>query len=519
MLGKNQFTKRMFRRMPMTSVLLLVVLTILAINPLMINDRLLDNRVYAKDKENSEITPYSLDPYSPIITLSLGTKELKRSVDPTAEGKFIAQSTSLSIDVERSDGYMLYLSGTPSLVGSDLTNGTTIDSIESNTTVTNFPVNTWGYNISEGKTVNPETLSYAPVHEDRDLIDSMTRNPGEAAIDIQKDFVLSLGAKFDTTVPADTYSGSVTVSLIATPFTVAVGFDRITYMQEMTPEICLEEKVHYTKQLIDQRDGKSYWVAKLADGNCWMTQNFALDITGAGLNMSDGSNVDWNAESEYPPKVTQDTVSLVEGVTNVTSTLSWSMNQYLIIDPVSATGCGMGKVSLAECPSRFVEVGDRRPSADPDFYEKNGATYSETEYDAHYLAGNLYQWNAATSGTGGLITTTEASGSICPRGWGLPTSNNTDSGSFGGLLDAYSITNEVTEIVTNPLYFVRGGVVYLNDNKLSHAGNLGLYWSSTADSAGLGAYNLQISGNNGINPSYGRETRSNGCSVRCLFHF
>lgn len=40
----------------------------------------------------------------------------------------------------------------------------------------------------------------------------------------------------------------------------------ITYMQDMTPEICAASQENETKRLIDSRDGKYYWVAKLAMG-------------------------------------------------------------------------------------------------------------------------------------------------------------------------------------------------------------------------------------------------------------
>lgn len=42
-------------------------------------------------------------------------------------------------------------------------------------------------------------------------------------------------------------------------------------MQEMTSAVCEASEVGETRQLIDVRDGKSYWVAKLKDNNCWMT--------------------------------------------------------------------------------------------------------------------------------------------------------------------------------------------------------------------------------------------------------
>ena len=33
------------------------------------------------------------------------------------------------------------------------------------------------------------------------------------------------------------------------------------------------------QELVDVRDNKLYWVAKLEDNHCWITQNLDLDIT------------------------------------------------------------------------------------------------------------------------------------------------------------------------------------------------------------------------------------------------
>ncbi len=63
----------------------------------------------------------------------------------------------------------------------------------------------------------------------------------------------------------------------------------IKYMQQMSDQICTNTKENKTKQLIDIRDGKSYWVTKLKDGNCWMTQNLAYN--GGGVERAyNGSN-------------------------------------------------------------------------------------------------------------------------------------------------------------------------------------------------------------------------------------
>ena len=56
-------------------------------------------------------------------------------------------------------------------------------------------------------------------------------------------------------------------------------FNGITTMQEMTPQICTDALENDTVRLQDTRDGKYYWVAKLPDNNCWMTQNLDLDLS------------------------------------------------------------------------------------------------------------------------------------------------------------------------------------------------------------------------------------------------
>ena len=52
-------------------------------------------------------------------------------------------------------------------------------------------------------------------------------------------------------------------------------------MQDMTTDICnsVSQNGEVTStQLVDIRDNKLYWVTKLKDGHCWMTQNLDFDI-------------------------------------------------------------------------------------------------------------------------------------------------------------------------------------------------------------------------------------------------
>ena len=80
----------------------------------------------------------------------------------------------------------------------------------------------------------------------------------------------------------------------------------ISTMQEMTPEICsgtTTPSSNYgapSAKLTDTRDGKTYWVSKLADGKCWMTQNLSLGDAEAGYTLTP-SNTDIAHKLILPP--------------------------------------------------------------------------------------------------------------------------------------------------------------------------------------------------------------------------
>ena len=136
-------------------------------------------------------------------------------------------------------------------------------------------------------------------------------------------------------------------------------------------------------------------------------------------------------------------------------------------------------------------------------------TVSGNTYDAHFLVGNFYQWNAATAGTGGAdVVGRDAEDSICPKGWKLPTSNNSNPGSFGGLVGSLNSTT----ITQAPYYFNPSG--YVNSGLLGYAGLAGYYRSSTAGSSTSNAYYLSFN-SGGVNPSF-NFNRYYGQSVRCL---
>ena len=279
------------------------------------------------------------------------------------------------------------------------------------------------------------------------------------------------------------------------------------YMQDMSSAICSNSNINDTKQLIDKRDSKTYWVTKLKDSNCWMTQNLDLDLSTSKALTSADSDVTANWT---PANSTGTVVATVSGWgEDNTAVKSYDPGEYVYTTPMERNNCGGSNItSLSQCTGKGWQL----------------VTGLSKDYSgsaqAHYLAGNYYSYAAATAGTGSSATTNgaNASGSICPKGWQLPTSNNTNSKSFGGLFAAYGtlsgLNAGVQDIRLAPLYFVHGG--YVTSSSPFSAGSSGYNWSSTANSAS-NAYNLYFA--TAVYPSSNYANgydRYFGFSVRCV---
>ena len=395
----------------------------------------------------------------PSISLALAART-EINIVPVPKGEFNAGTASLKVAVNNAtsqevEGYKIYLkteTSNNSLTGATLTDRS-IQSITANTTKASFPNNTWGYSLNRVGTATADTATYSPVPTTSTIIDDSTLLAG--------DYDLIFATKVDTATAPDQYSTALVVSAIAEPKVVA-GLLTITNMQEMTSAICAGSSEGDTKQLVDTRDGNKYYVAKMKDGNCWMTQNLALDLSTSKTLTS----ADTDVSSSYTPKSNTKTTT-TSGATSAGQ--SWSLDN----------------------------------------------AYSETG-DMHALYGNYYTWSAATAGTGDSLATDgkSATGSICPKGWQLPTGGS--SGKFQALAKSYSITNDTagsTTLQGDPLYFVMAGRINPSSGKLESVGSYGQYQSSTVHST-VTAYILGFSAST-VNPAnyYGCLF---GQSVRCV---
>ena len=123
--------------------------------------------------------------------------------------------------------------------------------------------------------------------------------------------------------------------------------------------------------------------------------------------------------------------------------------------------------------------------------------------------GGYYSWYTTTAGTGTQALSIQgqnATASICPKGWRLPTGEN--SGEFQTLYNNY---NSLSALRSNPANFTLSGFVYSSSRY--YQGSLGYYWSSTVDSSNY-AYDLYLN-TSGVNPANG-SNKGDGFSVRCI---
>ena len=308
------------------------------------------------------------------------------------------------------------------------------------------------------------TITTVPITYDVELV--VNRGSGSGTVTVNK----GTNATFENLVADDQYvftpnvsctngqtasisNGTVTVNNVTDNTTCTVNallpsLHTITYMQEMTPQICTNTTTpigslatagnddwdgsHYgdnnyipRRVLLDSRDNKKYLVAKLADGECWMTQNLALELsTNKALTSAD---TDLNTKDSWTPNRNTE-----------------NMNIY---SSPYGTRQQTGNMDLSFYHT--TTTGTRRYYIDGD-----AGALAPTDTTDEYLwedPGIAYMFRAASTGdyvydSGGYNV--HLYNSICPKGWSLPEGeyvlgdNNTvlssTPKSFGALLDAYS---------------------------------------------------------------------------------
>ena len=301
----------------------------------------------------------------------------------------------------------------------------------------------------------------------------------------------------------------------------------IDKMQEMTPQIVKNTTTPlasatqadtdgshkgdntYVPQhtLTDIRDGETYRVRKLADGNIWMTENLRKELTQGEILI---------------PATTNVTADTTVGATTQPSTQSstdyygWGVGD----KPSDYTGSWPKK----EDTERWLSRGTSGTTGNKTESQITGGGYPGNLTGENQKIGIHYTWYAATAGTGTytIDTSIDAPTDICPRGFQLPRRDSAN-GSFTYLLrNAYSIISAQGEAIDNASVILHGfpfsmpysGDVHWNLGSSIAQGDYSLFWSAGANHY-VNASILYFSGLKNVYPALSVE-KLYGAAIRCI---
>ena len=268
--------------------------------------------------------------------------------------------------------------------------------------------------------------------------------------------------------------------------------------------------------MYDVRDANAYTIRKLADGNCWMTENLRKEL----------------AENEVLTPATSDVLT---DVTVGAATQPYNQASTNYYDWGVASTSDFSEATVDRWLSRSTKkdgvwttettpVQSGAPSADLTGEDQKTGVY--------------YNWYAATAGTGTWSMTTsgtEASSSVCPAGWQLPrysavngTSTLAPSGSWMHLIrDVYGVIknqgdqstvadgnlNANAELHAFPFSLPYSGDAYWQSGGTTAQGAGGYFWSAGAATQTTARFfYFGVTSVRPENSAY----RLDGISVRCV---
>ena len=284
-------------------------------------------------------------------------------------------------------------------------------------------------------------------------------------------------------------------------------------MQDMDVNICNMVNIYdepSQTQLVDIRDGKTYWVAKLQDGRCWMTQNLDLDLV---------TYTNEQGQEVMKPLTSNDT-DLTDHSLSGAYANGYTYN--INTDIVTWTP------ALSTKTINFTDTTvDNWQTSYTTPYSANKTDDTET---GHASLGNYYNWTAAiASNNSSSLTQNTLSdisknprNSICPKGWRLPTiSNQTASiinstNEFARLNYLYNEnrTNDSSGLVRQPLFFLENG--YIQNGTLYDMISTGNYYSSTVYNIANKFFMLFSDSNVQTNSLIPTNDGDRGRAIRCI---
>ena len=292
-----------------------------------------------------------------------------------------------------------------------------------------------------------------------------------------------------------------TVTLYAQWEVIGMTVNDLNYMQDFATLSQIDKASVITSMvegnqymLEDSRDGKVYFISKLADGNVWMTQNLDHDIgdieggtyTAADTDLAFSSISDrWTPSSDEYTRSSDNT--------------AW---EWLSDAPVSYD------------PGDLFWNGEIRENWDGNIENGTVGSSSDTPGGFHYHLGNYYNWTAALAMSDSSSYDTqyqEVNQSICPAGWRLPSYSGKKS--FQNLVSLQGLTSGINGNIQNsPSYFTYGGMWLGSDMEIGSSGRF--YLSNTVYNEGM-VYALRFNVPEIVYPQ-DDDSRSTGSFVRCI---
>ena len=197
-----------------------------------------------------------------VISLTLDTDELDFSFPaPTSNGVFDSGSIVAEVTTNSVHGYELYFSSIDN--ETDMThsvysvNDVIASDFDGTVTSSTMGANKWGYSLDD------TNYSKIPALNSQATVRNIDHFPSSES---ERSSTIYIGAKVDLNLPTGVYSKDVIFS--------TVTHDLVSNAMQTFNKSSLV--VGESTTLQDTRDGNTYTVKKLEDGNVWMTQNLRI---------------------------------------------------------------------------------------------------------------------------------------------------------------------------------------------------------------------------------------------------
>jgi uncharacterized protein (TIGR02145 family) len=373
---------------------------------------------------------------------------------------------------------------------------------------------TWGYNFSGSSNSPASGFFTVPERNKPQII-----NSANGAVADHPTYV-TFGARPTGNFPSGVYQNSVLYTAVTVEAPVVVGFAS-TVLQDVTATECDAAAVGQIGFMTDSRNGQTYRARKMEDGSCWMIDNLKLELT-PGMVLS-ASNT--NVPSDRTVYFTKDGTASGAALPGMTG--NFTTSGYLTRDGY------YGSNATSADAWRQVDAG-----IDSKCQDANSGAYNTASPSG---CGYLYNYYTATAGMGtAAVTSGNAAGDICPKGWRLPRgtstlwsadnemdqlnakmagfASNQEAGyQSDGLIEygwLYYSTDKYWKFwsPTGPWQGSLAGVYF---SSLQFAGEVGYYWTSSTSSADV-AFNYAIYFDSPSQFIQGDNVRIMGNLVRCV---